>query len=462
MNSDPSGNNIKNKRNLTPEIRAHLTELRTQTGVDAAKLLKSMDQVPDGLSRQRITMWLSGRVKTARKDHLDAVIAAWEALPRYEFFEITPAQQNKLRRLIEESGIGAVALLRGQRQSSPDGLSAAVITAWLQKPGHRIRKDQYDWAVKRWEMLIARRASMVNLNEARLQALEKEQLRAGISLTAPLAGANELPEGLHEAMVRAWMYHKEARARADHYEFVLAFWQDLPSATPSLVAPAMRVPLTETLRSELNALAERSALGPSPLFKWARLNGLNIPEVLRAQHLNAALSGRTKTISAPLLDFAREAWAAAIKAQSEPIPIKPWQLKTLQNYKELGFLPDTVFEGRKDVPDGLNPAEVTRWLDGTAKNFREYHFNWLNTRCKALAEAEKRYVEITEELRAKLISERERTGIGQTELLREAKGIPEGLNAPMIAAWINGTIQSARKDRLDWVLAQWESLVPVK
>ncbi|MBP5856690.1 hypothetical protein KAJ83_06700 [Marivibrio halodurans] len=62
---------------LTAEIRARLEEARARSGMMQAALLKSAPDVPQGLTANTISAWINGTAATARKDHLDWVLARW-------------------------------------------------------------------------------------------------------------------------------------------------------------------------------------------------------------------------------------------------------------------------------------------------------------------------------------------------------------------------------------------------
>lgn len=71
------------------------------------------------------------------------------------------------------------------------------------------------------------------------------------------------------------------------------------------------------------------------------------------------------------------------------------------------------------------------------------------------------YIPITHELRQKLITERTRTGVGPTALMRgTANDVdrPSTLKGQTISLWLNGKILNARRSQLDYVLARWLAL----
>ncbi|MBP5856248.1 hypothetical protein KAJ83_04450 [Marivibrio halodurans] len=89
------------------------------------------------------------------------------------------------------------------------------------------------------------------------------------------------------------------------------------SATEEELETANRITLTPEIRARIQELRNRSGLSPIMLLKWATRHDIPIPDGVTAQPLGNALSGRTKTIAAFLLEFAEETWIAAIEAKAK-------------------------------------------------------------------------------------------------------------------------------------------------
>ncbi|APG63116.1 hypothetical protein LPB140_10340 [Sphingorhabdus lutea] len=70
-------------------------------------------------------------------------------------------------------------------------------------------------------------------------------------------------------------------------------------------------------------------------------------------------------------------------------------------------------------------------------------------------------IEITDDMRAKLISEKERTGLGGIAILRDQRGnCPNGLTSDMIDGWRTGKRKSAKSEHLEWVIERYENYQP--
>ncbi|MGI9377582.1 MAG: hypothetical protein ACR2PC_16040 [Tsuneonella suprasediminis] len=62
-------------------FRQKLHTERKRTGISSAGLLKEASDPPDSLTANVINSWLTGRAKTARKDHMDWVIEVYNRSP---------------------------------------------------------------------------------------------------------------------------------------------------------------------------------------------------------------------------------------------------------------------------------------------------------------------------------------------------------------------------------------------
>lgn len=74
---------------------------------------------------------------------------------------------------------------------------------------------------------------------------------------------------------------------------------------------------------------------------------------------------------------------------------------------------------------------------------------------------DRKRITITRALRNKLISERERTGLGPMRLLRGTRQEkPAGLTSKIIGNWLNGSTQVAKSEHLNFVLKRFEEFTP--
>jgi len=262
-------------------------------------------------------------------------------------------------------------------------------------------------------------------------------------------------------MVYSWLNKTTRTARVSDFGYVLSLWLSLPDLGEIPRAghgAVVRIPLTHEIIAELLALQEKSGLGPSSLFKWAVTQKIPLPTGVSAQALRACMRSDAKTINSQLYAFALEAWPAACAHRERLVPIEGWMLTSLRKSRELGILPEMLFDEAADIPYGLNAGVIGEWLDGAASEAKKNHLDWVLSRCKALSNVQRPRIAITEGIQATLVAHRERSGVEQTALLKGARDIPDGLSSQLITAWIGGYIGTARKDFLDYVIARWMEL----
>lgn len=68
---------------------------------------------------------------------------------------------------------------------------------------------------------------------------------------------------------------------------------------------------------------------------------------------------------------------------------------------------------------------------------------------------------LTKQIRARILTERKRTGVGFTKLLRRAQNVPDGLSSKLISTWLR-EVQTARSDHLNFVFDAYAALPPIE
>lgn len=121
-------------------------------GLTARHVLGKDADVPKGLSAAMVNGLLSGRSETARKDHVQWLLARCEHIAGSSSrrIEITPETRERLEAAREKSGVSQSKLIKGAHDV-PDGLRAATITQWINGYIKTARKDWLDWVIERWE-----------------------------------------------------------------------------------------------------------------------------------------------------------------------------------------------------------------------------------------------------------------------------------------------------------------------
>ena len=154
---------------VTPELIKEIEAQLKRTGITPRALIARIDPPLDKLRPELVTRWVKGTTKTARQDHLDAVLNALLAAPdarprekrayigRDKFqrrLEFDDALRIALDVERERTGIQASEMLKYfYRGKVPDGLSAGMISAWLNTSPKTVPADLYEWTLAAWRAL---------------------------------------------------------------------------------------------------------------------------------------------------------------------------------------------------------------------------------------------------------------------------------------------------------------------
>ncbi|MDF1722440.1 MAG: hypothetical protein P1U65_17335, partial [Minwuia sp.] len=123
-----------------------------ERGISAEDLLKESVKTPADLSAAMINGLLSGRTKAGRKDHLNWLLARCETVSKLSSrrVPVTPEVISRLESARARSGVSQAKFLERARHV-PSGLSAAMISHWINGYVATARKDWLDWTITQWE-----------------------------------------------------------------------------------------------------------------------------------------------------------------------------------------------------------------------------------------------------------------------------------------------------------------------
>lgn len=135
------------------ELDQSLIELlrseRDRTSVGPQALLKPYKNAPKGLNHAMITHWLGGRIKTAKREHMDFVLTAWSKLGTVETVQVTEALLSELRNAQRRSGINAEMMMRWNDAGAID-LSVSKIKHYLSGKAKTMRADHVEFMKRVW------------------------------------------------------------------------------------------------------------------------------------------------------------------------------------------------------------------------------------------------------------------------------------------------------------------------
>ena len=395
---------------------------------------------------------------------MEWVLAAWRKRRRHEMISLTKGDVRRLKNLLGGLGVGPHAALR-MIKPRIQNLRPSTVQLWLSGRETLVRHDQYDQLVAAFQNRLDTGRNRIKLTPDHLAALEAEKARTGVEVLALARDLAHLPDAPLPGMIFSWMSGTIGSARKSDYDLVLESWRALPDVgSPELGLGDYslrqgRIVLEPRILVQLESLKMQTGMSGTALIKRAREQGKTIPAGFTHSMVISWLTRNARTAKPEHLEFAVEMWRSLPEKEEHPtIRLDDDRMKRLKGFRTAGFIPTRAFDGAPDIPNGLSAATVSRWLGGHADNVREDHWKWVVARCASLDASGLRRIPITKEMREALIAERERTGVNQAALLRNANEVPDGLSNTMISAWINGGAATAREDLYNWVQARWDEL----
>ncbi|MCG8532135.1 MAG: hypothetical protein MI749_15935, partial [Desulfovibrionales bacterium] len=272
----------------------------------------------------------------------------------------------------------------------------------------------------------------------------------GINL---LKNAGNVPDGLTHSVVNSWLYVNVDRShrtvRIDHLNFVLKAWSSLPDYSHELVC------LDPETVERLRTYHQNTDILIPDLLKIMP----GQPDGLRADMVHQWMSGKYRNVRQDHLEFVLKAWARV--PQYEFVTITPEILDRLRDYKDqTGLGPMAILRGtRGRCPKGLRADHIKTWLKGTNKKVRKEHLEFVLYQWKMLLNEGQGRIDLSDDTIEQLKSHRDRSGVYPGELLRKADNIPKGLNAGIIAGWLERRALSAKKEHVEFILDLWSKQV---
>jgi len=451
---------------LTQDIIGELNRLRKRAGYGAVVMLTRDVNAPNGLSGSTIHGWLSGDIKTARRDYLDYVLEAWRKAVRrtritQEIREILLAEKVR-------TGCGAVQLLSSMDQK-PAGLTAGAVDSWITGATKNARADHLELVISAYASLPdnafqthdARRSRHILSDRIRItpeivKELKAYQDKSGFGPTALLKGRSDCPAQLTANRINGWLVGRIKSAGKDELAYLRRIWPEARAAE--------RVSLTKELRSDLKAMKEKTGTGEMALLYDRK----DKPAGLNASVIKSWLNGRAKTADETHIAYVIGLWDEA----APYIPITKVMRQSLTDLKACcGLAWGQIHQELPTMRDKPSAATLANWANGHMKTARLDAFNtvinWLKAQPRVAitptAELDRnrigdRRIPVTPQIRKHLNDERERTGYNWKSLLNYLSPCPKGLTPNRISGWATGNLRSASGEHLFFVLDGLERL----
>lgn len=452
---------------ISAKIRQELIYHRERTEIAECALIKDMKVngiAPEGLGAGTCADWLSGGVKTAKWEHLHAVLEHWRKIPSEEdaYTPITPELISEIKGYIFRTGVPVWRLLE-RRNDVPQGLTTAQIRVWLNQPRQkRIKTEYFNYVWNIYASLPD--SSRVQLTNEVLDKLRTYQASTGVDAVALLNGRHhKLPEGLHSGIIQRWLRGEAKSAEKDHLDYVLALWKN---STP---VEGMYVRSSSEMRDIIHRHIDRTDIGVCAIIS-GRLP--DKPKGINRQVISKFLKIKDAKIRKDYLAFVLKRWEETPDHPVEPEnrPKKTYvtsskgyteitrkDLERLRKYRDMGFVFTDLLRITKNVPDGLTSPIVSSWINGSTINAQPRCVAFVLEAYEKLERHPKRPIVITDIMRKTLNGARYRSGLGGINLLKHSpEKVPDKLNGPMISQWLGGRSKTARKDHWDYVMALYE------
>ncbi len=268
---------------------------------------------------------------------------------------------------------------------------------------------------------------------------------------------------IDSAVIRTLLDGQHLSAYPQAWGDILDILKDLPDGAPkpgsTYSYTTKRMPLTEEMTELINTEFKRTQISITDVAR--RIVGTNSFQALNNRIVR---------------------WG---KGTAETVPISEWQdvVSYLDSLPDAVYIPDPK---RERMPPALpeapekhiakiakpkppqKPSTITNTDDSRAKpDLTLERIPPIKPRPDLdghrLSSSRKRlgYVVIDEEQFQRLHAERERTLVSVRRLVASASNAPAGLQSRTVDNWFHGTILSAEKEHLDWVLDTYSKLPSV-
>ena len=383
---------------------------------------------------------------------------------------ITDGQLAALMAERERTGVGSIAFLR-RCDDIPAYLTASKIENWIRGSSKTASIAEFEYVLEKYRSLPPAppevkqlRPNRIVVSDEMLAALKHEFERTGASATHLI---RIRPPHLHDltAMkISAWRTRRIKQVYEGHWTYVLETLKNLPDRRPSMPKPpppskhvatryagTQYIPITAEIRDRLSDERDRTGIDHNGLVKMHpdELNGV------KPRTINLWITGRIRSADPCALDAVLTAYAGLpdsenirggrlIEMTSQHVAL------LLGEYERTGVGTHKLFTNERNVPEGLDPGAIIRWLDGRTKIVERAHYDYV-LRCWQ-AFPSKAVVTITPAMREEFDHHLSRTGITMVALRRLLPPRPYPPSASAIRSWRSGAAKTMK-------LSHWESAI---
>lgn len=281
---------------ITPEIIDQLNQLKKKTGVGAHKLMRGKKDRSAELSGVLITSWMTGKVKKAKKRHLDYVLDIWSKEPVY--IQVSIDDQSFLKSEKDRTGLKGKSLFANMTDR-PDDLTESLLARILNVGLKKIKASHLEAIIETYKNApdLRRCSETVSLDES-LTARLVHYRDLGFLPSGLFEYRDDAPVGLNASMVGRWINKKPEFVNKKYLDFVLKVCEDMENDK------SRRVKITLEVLNKLDMHKERTGIGPKVLFD--QLN--NIPDGLNYSIVSNWINKTTNTAQLDYVNFVMDNW----------------------------------------------------------------------------------------------------------------------------------------------------------
>lgn len=232
---------VKITKRVLNKLRAH----KKRTGIGAYTITKGRKEAkPAGLNGKSLSDILNGKSHFIIQEHLDYILARYEASPdkqksvaRNQYgsawrrakkdYKLLSEQDLKKLRHYRELGFIPSWFLKTS-PPPPKGFNSFIISGWLGGHSKTAKQIYLQFVFEECEKLETNPQKIIVIDEQLLSELRAHKERTGHGGTRLLKFRNDMPGELGPGMINSWLSGGVKTARADYIRYVISRWERTP------------------------------------------------------------------------------------------------------------------------------------------------------------------------------------------------------------------------------------------
>lgn len=234
---------------ITPEIINEIETLMEKTGLGPTEAIRKIGNI--GLSPQIVWQWFNGSIKSASQEKLQKLLIGWRKLPEIKVQNVTPEISEFIKGEIERTGIGPMAVLRGNVVAREIGLTSNKIKSLINLSRDKILTNELEIIKDLWKGIPDKsnthKQGYMVVSKSLINKIKSEIERTGCGASKVLRGNKKARDiGLRSSIINYWIKEeksdapKSKTAKTEHIELAEKLWDNIPNKED--VKPKKQVP----------------------------------------------------------------------------------------------------------------------------------------------------------------------------------------------------------------------------